>query len=380
MKTNQIFAHTMKSKITNAILVLVAAATAVSCGARHDIEDSSAPLLFQAQDSNTGSIMAFNVENLFDTLHDENTNDETYLPKAVKDASPELQAKCALQTNEFYKKECLELDWSETVVQAKLKNVAETILSVDGGRGPDVLLVEEVENERILVQLRDNHLQNAGYQTLVHIEGFDTRGIDVAVMSRYPLRGQPILHKIPFKGLNPEDQAGMDKSRGILEVPLTLPDGSPMTVMALHFPSQSNPRYWREQAVDFLKQLLANRSDVFTVVGGDFNISAKEEAETKWFSSALSMVGTVSHIAACQKCKGTHYYKGEFEFLDALIFPNGSVVRSELPWKVDLATIEVIRNNPRHVTPAGVPIRFDPVKMSGVSDHLPIYGKFRKVK
>ncbi|MCH2100039.1 MAG: hypothetical protein MK142_16780, partial [Pseudomonadales bacterium] len=39
-------------------------------------------------------IMTFNVENLFDTTHDEGKNDETYLPLSVKQSDAH-RAKCA---------------------------------------------------------------------------------------------------------------------------------------------------------------------------------------------------------------------------------------------------------------------------------------------
>ena len=55
------------------------------------------------------SIMTYNVENLFDTIHDKGKEDYTYLPKVIKDNSAEIQAYCKSLSKEHYKKSCLAL-------------------------------------------------------------------------------------------------------------------------------------------------------------------------------------------------------------------------------------------------------------------------------
>jgi Endonuclease/Exonuclease/phosphatase family len=45
----------------------------------------------------TVSVMTFNVENLFDTEDDPDRNDESFLPKDVKDASPLIRNRCLVQ-------------------------------------------------------------------------------------------------------------------------------------------------------------------------------------------------------------------------------------------------------------------------------------------
>ena len=43
------------------------------------------------------SLMTYNVENLFDTVHDEGKDDYAYLPLSVKQAHPEYLATCPAQ-------------------------------------------------------------------------------------------------------------------------------------------------------------------------------------------------------------------------------------------------------------------------------------------
>ena len=80
------------------------------------------------------SVMSFNVENLFDTVHDENRSDWTYLPLTTKQ-KPDFAKNCASQTG-WRQKECLEMNWSEDVLKAKMENLSKVVLNVDAGEQP----------------------------------------------------------------------------------------------------------------------------------------------------------------------------------------------------------------------------------------------------
>ncbi len=198
------------------------------------------------------SIMHFNVENLFDTEHDHDRDDETYLPKSQKQ-TPEHRALCAKMSPPYYKFECLNKDYTEEVVKQKMLNVSQVILDVDT-HGPDVLVLEEVENIKILSCLNTEFLQTARYETIVLIEGPDKRGIDIGLLSRLPLAGNPVLHKPQIITDQGQDYAG--HTRGILEVPLRLTTGNVLFVFGVHFPSPRSPRSWREQMLTQLINLV----------------------------------------------------------------------------------------------------------------------------
>ncbi|MES2965046.1 MAG: hypothetical protein V4760_14265, partial [Bdellovibrionota bacterium] len=198
------------------------------------------------------TIMTWNVENLFDTEHDEGKDDVTFLPLALKQSDPKLMAICENMTTEYYKKECRETDWSEQVLDVKIARVAQVIRQINGGMGPDILLVQEVENKNALEILRTRKLADVGYDTSVLLEGDDERGIDVGVLSRLKEWDRPILHKVPFKGKDPQESAKAGKTRGILEARLQLEDGTKLSVFVVHLPSQSNPPWMRKQAIAHL--------------------------------------------------------------------------------------------------------------------------------
>jgi endonuclease/exonuclease/phosphatase family metal-dependent hydrolase len=325
------------------------------------------------KDTTEISVMNFNVENLFDNIHDDNRSDETYLPLAKKQ-TPEHKGLCAKMTQIKYREECLKLDWNDDVINAKLKNVSQVILGVDS-QGPDILVVEEVENDRILGRLNKEYLTKAGYQTQVLIEGPDERGIDIALLSRFPLVGSPELHKIPYVAKNDHDKEWMAKSRGILEVQLKLPNQETMTVLGAHFPSQSNPRYWREQAVDYLTKLISERSAKGMVIAsGDLNITHNEEVDARFFHDTFSQVALVSHLVGCKKCDGTHNYRKEWSFLDVLMFSKNMAGQGSASYKLEPESIVVVNKDPIHIW-GQYPKRFNPENKDGVSDHFPLYAR-----
>ncbi len=316
------------------------------------------------------SLMTFNVENMFDNTHDEGTEDYTNLPLSEKNR-PEVQNYCASISSEYYKKECYEKDWNNEAVEFKLSQVAKTIQFTEKGKGPDIMFFAEVENINILNRLVKTNLKGLGYKSIVLIEGPDTRGIDPAIVSKFPIKGRPILHIIPYQDSDPEKLKGALKSRGIIEATFILPNSKELTVLAVHFPSQANPSDWRRQAVIFLKEKMNEyqKQGRAVVAGGDFNIIRTEESDRGYFSEILSTVGQISHFVGCKNCSGTHFYRGDWSFLDVIVVGH-QIQNAGLTLVPD--SIMVVKA-PHHVDQNGIPIRFDEIKKIGVSDHMPLY-------
>jgi endonuclease/exonuclease/phosphatase family metal-dependent hydrolase len=325
------------------------------------------------------SLMTYNVENLFDTVHDEGKEDYTYLPLAVKQANPEYLAVCASITVAHWRRECEETDWTDELLDEKLKRLASVIEQIGDGRGPDVLFLQEVENLNVIEQL-NARLDKAGYQTRVLLEGWDERGIDTAVLSRLPQWDAPRLHPMPYKALGNDDPARVGKTRGVLEVRLLLPGGQKTSVFAVHLPSGGAPGHLRKQAVDYLAVLKAQLpGDVLPIVAGDFNINAAEEEENGYIAKNLAANWSVSHLIGCGDCKGSYYYRTalQWSFFDILLFPQEMLSEAGFGgWKVDRASIRLANDNPYQVNRFGSPARFESAKYpEGVSDHWPMYAE-----
>ena len=81
------------------------------------------------QESNAApsvTIMAFNVENLFDNDDDAGKNDHTFL--AIEDKQNDAhKALCEPIERDFWRQQCLDWDWSDEIIDRKLAAVAGAI-------------------------------------------------------------------------------------------------------------------------------------------------------------------------------------------------------------------------------------------------------------
>ena len=314
------------------------------------------------------TIMTFNVENLFDTTDDAGKDDHTYLPLSAKD-DPSHVARCETIEVERWRRDCLELDWSEDAVAFKLSQLAQAILQVNGGSGPDIIAFQEVENAGILNRLSREYLQAAGYGDAILIEGRDLRGIDVAFLSRLPLAADPVLH--PFDASTFPDRE--DDTRGVLEATFELPDGSRLTGFSVHFPAPFHPIEMREIAYDHLNALRARvPPGHFVFAAGDFNTPAREMTDTSIMDDRVRPFWIVAHEVDCEGCKGTNYWaRGDsWSFLDMILFSPAEAADSE--WRIEPGGVYVADAYGDQLNEDGTVKRFNLEALEGVSDHLPL--------
>ena len=125
----------------------------------------------------TLSLMTYNLENLFDTLHDEGKEDYTFLPLVRKERDPKIRSFCYKIPNPHYRNECLNLDWSAPVLLNKIRNISKIIRESNNGSGPDFLVLQEVENYNVLQKLINLGLVDEGYKELVIIRRLQTKEV-----------------------------------------------------------------------------------------------------------------------------------------------------------------------------------------------------------
>ena len=144
----------------------------------------------------------YNLENLFDTYHDEGKNDYEYLPDGAN-------------------------KWTEGKYWKKIHNMARVIRAMkdDNKVYHTILGVSEIENRHVLEDLvNDPQIADANYQ-IVHYDGPDRRGVDVGLLYR-PDQFTLISSKsIPFTFEDSEVEFTMDtleqanfRTRDVLEV------------------------------------------------------------------------------------------------------------------------------------------------------------------
>lgn len=320
------------------------------------------------------SIMTYNLENLFDTIDDPKVEDETFLPLKVKKNDPEIAMRCQRLKREWWREQCLKTDWTERRLKRKMSRLADVIRRSNGKKGPDVLIVQEVENREILERLRTEYLSDIFSEPAILIEGPDVRGIDIGVLTRLKSKSEPKLHPIKFTANENLKESEIRATRGILEVELALPHGDSLVVFGVHFPSQGGPTETRNQAMLQLTELMKSKSpDQYVVAGGDFNITRDEEANSGYFTRMHDDNFIVSHYVGCKGCKGTYYYHTNraWSFFDTLIFSKNFA--ADGAWKLDKSSIQIFTKSLYQVNRFGSPAKFNMGKMKdGVSDHWPL--------
>jgi endonuclease/exonuclease/phosphatase family metal-dependent hydrolase len=332
------------------------------------LEQRNSPLFRLPIDSPDSevTVMAFNVQNVFDNIDDAGKDDKAYLPIEAKQSDAHI-AECNEIPVDSWRDECLNLDWSDAAIDHKLSVVAETIKQVNDGRGPDIVALQEVENIGILEQLRSEYLGDSGYLPPVLIEGTDARGVDVAFLSRLPVK-DATLHSLE---LPPEyaDRAG--DTRGVLEATFELTDGSLLTGFSVHLPAPFHPTEMRVIAYDHLNRLLANVPEGNNVfAAGDFNTTSPEDEQHDMLNRFVRPHWTAVSNDLCEGCRGTHYYgSGDtWSFLDMVVFAPSE--HSDRAWRP--TSVEIVNNVPAQVSADGTPNRYRSAGRTGVSDHWPV--------
>ena len=319
-----------------------------------------------APPSASASIMTFNVQNLFDNVDDPARDDKAYLPLEAKQNEAHI-AECNEIEVASWRDECLNLDWSDEAIDFKLGVLAKAIRQIDVG--PDIIAFQEIENLTMLERLNDEFLADLGYREAILIEGQDTRGIDVAFLSRLPIVGDPVLHPVSF----PEFPEREGDTRGFLEATFELPNGELLTGYAVHFPAPFHPTSMRETAYEQLNALLAALPpDRPVFAAGDFNTTSAEVADTGIHDRLVRPDWIIAHETGCDGCRGTSYYARDdsWSFLDIILFSPG---RGEnTTWRIRAGSVFVANGTGAQVTPEGTPARFRSAERSGVSDHWPL--------
>ncbi len=311
------------------------------------------------------NILTTNFENLFDSTHDRGKTDYTYLPLAVKRAWPRAMAWCESQTG-FYREECLTLDWTPERVNRKVARIAEVLKGAMAPGLPDVVVVQEVENRRVLARVA--RALGPEYRAVL-IEGPDERGIDTGVITRL---------RVLRQRLHPITTPSGEKTRGILEVDLAV-GSKRMTVLANHWPSQSNPDVDRMAAGSKLLEVAraAERRSSLVIAAGDFNTAADDELDAleslilpAFWDVEAEAVRTGVDLGAL----ATYSYRGVWASLDHIF-----IMKSRPYDAADYASAFIYTEQGRMIEEyeyRGVretrPIRYNMMEGTGYSDHLPM--------
>lgn len=296
----------------------------------------------------------WNVENLFDTEDDPSVErDEEFTPTGPKRWTPER-------------------------LEIKLRNLAHIIGKMNGGRGPDVLGLCEIENRGVVEMLRDKLAPLDRKYEIVHQDSPSDGGIDCALLYDADVFSL-VEAKFHFVDAN--------KTRDILEARLRR-DGVDLYVFVNHWPSRRNDEWQRISAATVLRKRLDEilaadpKADILLV--GDFNDEPENISLRDHLRAAISpeklegglLYNTTAPISAAGK--GTFVYDNRWNLLDQIIISAGMLDEAGFQWKRDSSRRLEYRelffhpNYPGAIPRPNKSYSENRFHKSGYSDHLPV--------
>ena len=253
----------------------------------------------------TGTIVTYNVENLFDTQDDPTLEgDDEYLPGGA-------------------------LNWTEERYQTKLKHLAEAI-AMAGEELPMMIGLVEVENAQVALDLAITPPLDKGNYILQHFDSPDERGIDVALLVQdgpycRADHAEPLTVRLPG-----------DATRDVLYARLQLANGEQLHVFVNHWPSrregvqESEPKRMAAAAVVRKKVdvILATDANARIIVMGDLNDAPLDRSIRDGLAAAVDTTSKdrdlydLVHLDELPDA-GSHQFDGEWAYLDHIIVSRG---------------------------------------------------------
>ena len=193
----------------------------------------------------------YNLENLFDTCHDEGKNDYEYL---------------ATGSNK----------WNAMKYESKLANMSRVLAEMGTDLlkniGCAIIGVSEVENARALTDLVAQPALAARNFKFCHIEGPDRRGVDCGLLYNPRFFEPKDVKLYPYVQKLEKDSAFF--TRGFLTVKGNLA-GDEIAVIVCHLPSRAATSFYREQGAEQVRHLkdslIAAQPNLKVIVMGDMN-------------------------------------------------------------------------------------------------------------
>lgn len=315
--------------------------------------------------------MTYNVENLYDTCHDEGFDDHEFLPDA-------------------------ERAWNTNRYRAKLSRLSRVIAAVGGANPVDIVALCEVENDTVVRDLcRFTKLRRLGYEYVI-THSRDSRGIDVALLYQ-PMR---FKHLADTAYVIPVDSAYGRPTRDILHVTGRLQSGDTLDVFVCHMPSRrgGNPEAerYRRRSTAYLRrcvdEVIARRTTPSVVIMGDFNDDYRDASIRRGLSavpvpddSGAVNPGELYVLTADLKADngilGSYRYRGAWNQLDHVIV-NGALLNGRARFRYKPETCRLFAPPflcEEDKTYGGVHPRrtyLGPVYHGGYSDHFPVVADF----
>ena len=295
------------------------------------------------------TFVEYNVENLFDTMHDVGKQDEEFLPSSTH-------------------------HWTRYRYWRKLDHISQALVSCSDttiGHLPDMAVLTEVENDTVMRDLtRRSPLRTARYEYIM-TNSPDQRGIDIALLySPFAFR---LLNNHAIC-INPP--AGRRPTRDILYASGIIMSGDTLHVIAIHAPSRAGgevqSRPYRmlvaKKIIDIVDSINKISQHPLIVVAGDFNDYSKDP--TLQLIVSHNMTEASKGAKGDNGARGTYRYHGEWGSLDH-IFCNERLVSKLKSCHINDSPF-LLEEDKKYGGAKPHRTFLGPRYLGGFSDHLPL--------
>jgi len=277
--------------------------------------------------------------------------------------------------------------WDDIILQRKVENLCSVISLMNGGRGPDILGVCEIENKPVVERLMNKVTSLTGRQySVMHHDANDGRGIDVAIIydsTMYRDDGRIFTLEIMKR----------NATRDLFQVNLTTKAGNDLVLIGNHWPARMGGQYESEPYRIMVAETLGYWVDrIFEIKGKDVAIVAMGDFNDEPFNRSL-----VDYLKSSNSRKkienarsnflynlmwpfldgklGTYVYGSVSSVLDQFLVSKGVMSNNaRLPFKIESTAILNFPGMARGEY--HTPVRFgrpsSGLNLEGYSDHLPI--------
>ena len=255
--------------------------------------------------------------------------------------------------------------WSAQKYEIRLNRLCEALLLCGSASGmrpntaPDIIVLQEVESERVVRDVCNRLPQRNGHSNGVFIPSSTGAAFGCAVLSRYPVVSVT-AHDAGTNGVS---------VRPLIEVVLDI-QGIPLTIFAVHWKSKLGDDQGRavrgiqEQLLfDRIAVCIEKNDESLFIACGDFNQTPEEFSIMHEYLNIWSFPKSCSNMTV----EGTFWYDDRWEAIDHF-FCSESLFNGVLP---DVEMARVVALEPL-LSAQQTPARYDLYSGKGYSDHLPL--------
>lgn len=311
-----------------------------------------------------GCIAFYNIENLFDTIDDSTINDEEFLPDGAN-------------------------RWNSKKYNEKIKNISEVIAQIGNeyiSGGPAIIGLSEIENRSVLIDLINSPALKASGYDIVHFDGPDRRGVDVALL--YQTKHFKVTGSYSARLTIPGKDDFFSRDQLVVS---GLFDGEPLHLIVNHWPSrrggEKRSAPLRNAAATLSKNLadslIVLEPNAKIIIMGDLNDNPNDASLIKYLKAKPDTAGLTYGQLFNPMYKmfvkdgiGSLAYRDNWSLFDQMIISAPLVIGDRSTYK--FLKIKVY-NKPfltqKEGAFAGYPFRsfVGNNYMGGYSDHFPVY-------